>query len=330
MPVLAGDIGGTKTILQLKTAQDVLLERRFDSAGFADFDQLLTAFFSEARSQGLGMESGKLRAACIGVAGPVDGRRARVTNLPWQLDADALQTRFGISHLRLINDFQAVGYGLETLTDDDLQILQAGEARDSAPRALIGAGTGLGEGILLPMGEHYEVLPSEGGHVDFAPTDELQRALLVWLSERQPRVSYEQLVSGPGLETIYRFHAAHFSALASAPLLAALDRGEGAAAISRAAQSGEPLAAQTLDMFVKIYGAQAGNLALTCLAAGGVYIAGGVAPRMLERFTDGAFMAAFCDKGKMGELLAQYPVYLVKNHRVGLQGAADVAARLSQ
>ncbi len=325
MPILAGDIGGTKTLLQLKEADEVLFERRFDSAAFDTFDALLAAFFEQTASMGLG----EVRAGCIGVAGPVTGRLARVTHLPWQLDADALAARFGIPRLQLINDFQAVGYGLETLAGDDLKVLQPGQARAGAPRALIGAGTGLGEGILVRREDHYEVLASEGGHVDFAPTDEHQRALLAWLSECQPRVSYEHIVSGPGLETLYRFHAAQFAGQASAPLLAALERGKGAAAISQAAGQGDDLAAQTLDMFVKIYGAQAGNLALTCLAAGGVYIAGGIAPRMAERLSSGVFMAAFRDKGRMGELVAQYPVYLVMNPRVGLQGAAEVAARLS-
>jgi len=325
MPILAGDIGGTKTLLQLKDGDEVLLERRFDSGAFDGFEALLEDFLSLAGR----LAKGGVTAACIGVAGPVQGRRARVTNLPWRLDADALQARFGIPRLRLINDFQAVGLGLDTLGDDDLYVLQRGEARAGAPRALIGAGTGLGEGILVWRGDRYEVLASEGGHVDFAPTDERQRRLLDWLSARQSRVSYENIVSGPGLETLYRFHAAHFPGRASASLLSALEAGEGASAISRAAAQGDPLAEQTLDMFVKIYGAQAGNLALTCLAAGGVYIAGGIAPRMVERLAGGAFMAAFRDKGGMGELLARYPVYVVMNSRVGLQGAAEMAARLS-
>ncbi len=325
MPILAGDIGGTKTLLQLKDGARVLFERRFDSTAFADFEAVLATFLDQAAREGLGDVS----AACIGVAGPVEGNRARVTNLPWRLDAEALAARFGIPRLRLINDFQAVGYGLETLGDDDLRVLQRGEARAGAPRALIGAGTGLGEGILVWSGDHYEVLASEGGHVDFAPTDALQRALLAWLSERQPRVSYEDIVSGPGLETLYRFHAAHFAGQVPATLLATLEQGGGAAVISRAAEQGDVLAGQTLDMFVKIYGAQAGNLALTCLAAGGVYIAGGIAPRLAERLSRGIFMAAFRDKGKMGELLARYPVYVVMNPRVGLQGAAEMAARIS-
>lgn len=322
--ILAGDIGGTKTWLQIKAASTVLFEQRYCSADFADFERLLAVFLDAANKEGVG----RVAAACIGVAGPLNGRLARVTNLPWRLDADALQARFDIPRLRLINDFQAVGYGLSTLAEDDVQVLQTGQPQARAPRALIGAGTGLGVGILIWTGTQYEVLPSEGGHVDFAPCDERQRALLSWLSGRQPRVSYEHIVSGPGLETLYDFHAAHFPAQVSPALVAALARGEGAAAISQAADNGDALAEQTLAMFVKIYGAQAGNLALTCLPAGGVYIAGGIAPRLLRRLCDGAFMAAFLDKGKMADLLQKFPVYIVTNPQVGLQGAADVAAKM--
>lgn len=325
MAILAGDIGGTKTLLQLSENGEVLLERRYDSAAYADFGALLADFMRALQTIG----EVQVAAACIGVAGPVTGREARVTNLPWRLDADALAAQFGIGRLRLINDFQAVGYGLETLREDDLRVLQAGEPQAAAPRALIGAGTGLGEGILVWSDDHYEVLPSEGGHVDFAPTDALQRALLAWLSQRQRKVSYENLVSGPGLVILYQFMAAQEPVRASASLLAALDAGEGAAAIHRAAEAGDALAEETLGLFLRIYGAQAGNLALTCLAAGGVFVAGGIAPRLAERMADGRFIEAFCDKEAMVELLRKYPVWLVMNPHVGLRGAAVEAARLA-
>ncbi len=325
MAILAGDIGGTKTLLQLSEAGEVLLERRYDSTAYADFDALLADFLREAETR----DVGEISAACIGVAGPVVGREARVTNLPWRLDADALAVRFRLGRLRLINDFQAVGYGLQTLRGEDLRVLQAGRPQARAPQALIGAGTGLGEGILVWCEGHYEVLPSEGGHVDFGPTDALQRDLLAWLSQRQRRVTYENLVSGPGLVLLYRFMAEREPARVDAALLAALDAGEGAAAIHRQAEAGDPLAGETLDLFLTLYGAQAGNLALTCLAAGGVYVAGGIAPRLADRMADGRFMAAFRDKGMMTELLQAYPVWLVMNPRVGLQGAAVVAERLA-
>lgn len=319
--ILAADIGGTKTLLQLSQAggngREVLREQRFDSGAYADFETLLDEFLSAARAEGLV----DIAAACIAVAGPVTGAQANVTNLPWIIRSDVLKQRFSLPRLRLINDFQAVGYGIDALTANDLLVLQTGRVEARAPRAVIGAGTGLGEGILVWQQDHYEVLATEGGHVDFAPTDALQREFLAYMSERQPRLSYEQVLSGKGLVSLYRFLVHHHGAT---PLTLSLD----AAAVSDAAERGDALAAQALEMFVRIYGAQAGNLALTCLAAGGVYIAGGIAPRIRERMTDGSFMAAFCDKGAMKSLLVHYPVSLILDTAIGLKGAA-LAARFS-
>lgn len=329
MLILSGDLGGTKTLLQINQVQAgesipssvPLLEQRFASADYESFDALLTAFLQTARDQGLE----DIASACIGVAGPLGQGKAqgtaRVTNLPWVLEEAALAKRFSIPHVQLINDFSAVGYGLELLEDADLLTLQAGEAVPQAPRALIGAGTGLGEGLLIWQNGAYTVLPSEGGHVDFAPTDALQRALLEYLSQRQARVSYENLVSGKGLLTLYQFLVFHHghapSSIVSEP-----------AAVTEAAAAGDDLAQEAIRLFVKIYGAQAGNLALTCLAAGGVYVAGGVAPRIKDCMTEGGFMQAFLAKAPMQDLLARIPVYLVLDTAVGLKGAALVAARL--
>lgn len=322
MLILAADIGGTKTLLQLSRAgdagQDVLREQRFDSAAYADFETMLDEFLAAARAAGFtGVD-----AACIAVAGPVTGAQAKVTNLPWLIRVDVLQTRFSIAHVRLINDFQAVGYGIDALTANDLLVLQAGRAVENAPRAVIGAGTGLGEGILVWQRDHYEVLATEGGHVDFAPTDALQREFLAFMSERRARLSYEEVLSGKGLASLYRFLVHHHGGTQPAPEF-------DAAAVAAAAQAGDALAIAAQKMFVRIYGAQAGNLALTCLAAGGVYIAGGIAPRMREYMIDGAFVAAFRDKGPMESLLIHYPVSLILDTNVGLKGAALVARRLA-
>jgi glucokinase len=322
MLILAGDLGGTKTLLQLCSVQggvlEVLHQARFDSSHYADFDSLLEAFLAAPRAEGMVA----IDAACIGVAGPVTGTQARVTNLPWVLQGEALRQRFGLARLRLINDFQAVGYGIDALAEDDVLVLQAGQAVAQAPRALIGAGTGLGEGILVWQDDHYEVLPSEGGHVDFAPTDAAQRAYLGYMCQRQARVSYEDVVSGKGLVSLYEFLVQQEDA-------PSLDLSSGAAAVTAAAQGGDRLAAQALAMFVEIYGAQAGNLALTCLAAGGVYIAGGIAPRIRTHLSDGRFLAAFQNKGAMRSLLERYPVRLILDTEIGLKGAALVAQRLA-
>jgi glucokinase len=295
-----------------------VFERRYESGDYASFEDLLADFLREA-TVSLGPVS--IAAACIGVAGPVADGSAQVTNLPWGLQEKELRRRFSIPHLRLINDFSAIGYGLETLAPSDLLTLQRGEAQPRAPRALIGAGTGLGMGILIWREGVYEVLPSEGGHVDFAPTSGLQRALLEYLSQRQGRVSVENLLSGQGLLTLYQFVAFYRGDSPSPDIV-------DPAGVTAAAESGQGLAQEAIRLFVEIYGAQAGNLALTCLAAGGVYVAGGVAPRIQSYMTEGAFMEAFLAKAPMHHLLARFPVHLVLDTSVGLKGATEVAGRL--
>lgn len=327
MLILSGDLGGTKTLLRLDEVEaggsipsTPLSERSLASAEYDSFDALLADFLQGAQAQREGQGLGPVAAACIGVAGPVADGVARVTNLPWILEASALAERFSIPRVSLINDFSAIGYGLDTLTDSDLLTLQAGKPQAQGTRALIGAGTGLGEGILVWQDGAYRVLPSEGGHVDFAPTDALQRALLEYLSQRQGRVSYENLVSGKGLLSLYQFLAFHHGHAPSTFVTRP-------AAVTEAAEGGDRLAQEALRLFVKIYGAQAGNLALTCLAGGGVYVAGGIAPRIKDFLVEGGFLQAFLAKAPMQELLARMPVYVVLDSSVGLKGAALVAVR---
>jgi len=326
--VLGGDIGGTKTVLRAVElgpgGERPLAHRRYDSRAYAEFEPLVADFL---RVEGIGTPE----AACFGVAGPVSGRRATTTNLPWTLDAARLEANLGIPRIRLINDFQAVGYGIERLAQSDLAILQAGQEVALAPRALIGAGTGLGQALMVWAGTHYEVLASEGGHVDFGPTDELQVALLHFLRARHGRASYERILSGPGLVAVYEFLRSR-AGRGPDPGRSALDpaSGDPAAAISHAAAAGrDPLAAQALDLFVRVYGAQAGNLALTALATGGVYVAGGIAPQILAALRQGGFLAAFRDKGRMRALAERMPVRVVMNREVGVLGAVAVAARLA-
>lgn len=328
MQVLAGDIGGTKTLLTLAAVDargraTVTHERRFDSAAYAGLAPMIGEFLDA-------VGDGRPDGACLAVAGPVsestDGQRARLTNLPWDVDSRQLAQTAGIAHLRIINDFQAVGYGIDALTDADLATLQAGDAQTGAPCAVIGAGTGLGQGIRIRHGDHYQVLATEGGHVDFAPTDDDQIELLRWLRAHHGRVSYERILSGPGLADIHRCLCER-AGLPDSRLDVARDP---AAAVSAAALSGQDvLARQALDMFMAIYGAQAGNLALTVLARGGVYVAGGIAPRLVDQLRAGPFMAAFLDKGRMRPLLEAMPVQVIINPQVGLLGAVRVAARLA-
>ena len=328
MKALAADIGGTKTLLRLVEYSGdeptVVDEKRYASG---NFPHPLPMFEDFLESQG------QVDAACFGVAGPVSDEQgeqtARVTNLPWNLNTAVLKDELNIPKMRLINDFQAIGYAIEELGEKDLTTLQTGTPVTHGARAVIGAGTGLGEGGLTWSGDHYEVLGSEGGHVDFAPTDDTQLELLRFLRGRYERVSYERVLSGPGLSNIYSFVRERNPKAENPDLAQAMRDGDAPAAITEFALWREDkLARQAVDIFVKIYGAQAGNIALTWLAHGGVYIAGGIAPKIVDFLDSDLFLEAFLGKGRMRELLESIPVRVVLNPKVGLVGAAAAASRL--
>lgn len=320
---LAGDIGGTKTLLRLfEAGGGVLAERRFDSASFTSLEQVVAGFLNDFTAP-------SLAATCFGVAGPVEGGRANITNLPWRIDAASIATEFHIPQVRLINDFQAVAYGIEALDNSDLATLQAGSPQKGGVRAVIGAGTGLGEGFMVWQESYYAAFPSEGSHADFAPVNALQIELLRYLAERYGHVSYERLLSGPGLVNIFEFLRDSRGHQSTVELQAAMKTGDPAAAISHCAMGGkDDLAEAALDLFAHIYGAEAGNLALKVLARGGVYIAGGIAPQIMGKLEDGEFLRAFADKGRFAGLLGDIPVHVVLNPKVGLLGAARVAERI--
>ncbi|WP_303906699.1 glucokinase [Thiohalomonas denitrificans] len=332
--VIAGDIGGTKTLIQLSAFDvrqsslrgEVLYEHRFESRAYAGLDAILQEFLDLT---GPGEE---VYSACLGVAGPVhdeDGhQRAKLTNLPWESDSRTVTDVLGIPRVRLINDFQAVGYGIDAMREEDLVSLQEAKPREQAPRLVVGAGTGLGVGLLAWKGDFYESYPTEGGHVHFAPVDDEQDALLQFLRNEYGRVSCERLVSGPGLENIYRFLVARDRGRTAGtdPLLNAPDP---AAAISACAISHEePLAVRAMDLFVTIYGQVTGDLALTTLAQGGIFIAGGIAPKILSQLQNGRFINAFREKGRMRSLVADIPVRVIVNPGVGLLGCALAASRM--
>ncbi|NOX43647.1 MAG: glucokinase [Gammaproteobacteria bacterium] len=329
MRVLAGDIGGTKTLCQVAdvfpNSYKVLFEKKYESKSYEDFLPLVKEFLKEAASQADMI----LNGACLGVAGPVTENFARTTNLPWILDGAQLSKELGIPHVRLINDFQAVGYGLEILRAEDFVVLQDGVAELHGPRVILGAGTGLGEGVMYWNQDHYDILPSEGGHSDFAPTNPAQVELYQFLKNKLPRVSNEDVISGKGLANIFSYLRSLDESQVTREFDIALNDGDIASVVSRfALQKKNPLALQALDMFCQIYGAQAGNLALTCLATGGVYIAGGIAAKNIGRLKEGGFMSAFADKGKMSVLMNKIPVKVVVNENVGLMGSALAATRL--
>lgn len=337
--LLAGDIGGTSTRLRLAPIEDwrsSQWERTYASQDFPDLAPVVQKFLAELNL------SGEVVAACFAVAGPVVDGVAKLQNLAWQLETDRLIKSLNIPNLKLINDFAAVGYGLAHLRPDELHVLQAGEAVADAPQAVIGAGTGLGQGYLIPACGKYEVLASEGGHSDFAARTPLEFELVKYLMERDDldHVSYDRLVSGRGIVNMYRFLRDRAPA-GSSPLADIAEIAEAvkqweqttmsdrahltdpAVLIAKAAQAGtSALARATMQMFVSAYGAEAGNLALKFLPRGGLYIAGGIAAKNLPLLTDGTFMAAFGQKGRMRSLVAQIPVSVVLNSQVGLIGAA--------
>lgn len=313
--ILAGDVGGTKTLLMLAEIVEgvprAVHEARYENSQFDSLENILSDF--------LGTRYRPV-ATCFALAGPIEDRHARLTNLPWQIDADQLEQHFSIGQVRLINDFVAVGYGIEALEPDDLVTLQEGKPLARAPRVVLGAGTGLGECLLVWENGHYEVIASEGGHVDFAPADELQIDLLRQLQSTFGHVSYERVLSGPGLVAIHECLRAGDEML---PLR------NDPADVTEAALAGDALAVRALEMFISIYGAQAGNMALTCLARGGVFVAGGIAPQIIGSIRQGGFVRAFLNKGRHARLMAEMPVHVVKNEKVGLLGAALTAGRMA-
>lgn len=323
--VLAGDIGGTKTILALfrpeGSALVEVVKEKYSSTEYPNLTAVVREFITANQF--------RVERACFGIAGPVRGDRVEATNLPWVIEARALKQDLLIERVVLINDFHAIAYGIEQLASQQLLTLNPGSRVEHGPQAILGAGTGLGEAFLFWSNGRYEVVASEGGHADFAPRTDLEIELLRYLIQKFGRVSYERILSGPGLANLYSFLQQREPQRESAALRAELEAAEDPAPIiSDFALSGrDPLAVQALDLFVAIYGAEAGNLALKVVATGGVYIAGGIAPRITEKLRQPTFLDAYQDKGRLSDLVRSIPVQVVLNPEVGLLGAAVVAAR---
>lgn len=342
--LLVGDIGGTKTLLRLvevateeskdiPSQQEIRYEALYPSQEYPDLVPIARQFFGEAAS-----EMGNAPApskACLAIAGPVVGDTSVLTNLGWSLDAKRLKNDLGIPKLGLINDFAAVGYGVLSLPSSDIHTLQAGTPQPAAPIAVIGAGTGLGEGFLIRHSDDYRIYPSEGGHADFAPRTELEFELLQDLRRRYnlDRVSVERVVSGPGILSIYEF--LRDRSRSARENRAQEDKDSSAAKKSpeeiavAALEKSDRLCEQAMQIFVEAYAAEAGNLAIKLLPYGGLYLAGGIAGKILPAIEeDNRFMRAFGRKGRVSPLLEAVPVHIVLNQQVGLLGATVYAARL--
>ena len=321
--ILAGDIGGTNTRLAFFEGTpdhlNALAVEVFPSREHSGLGEIARTFLAKHHQTA--------RIACFGIAGAVVDQRVEATNLPWVVDARRLAGELQLSRVQLINDLLANAHGIALLKESDFVVLSAGSPSPTGNRALISAGTGLGEAGLLCERNGYIPFPSEGGHADFAPRDELQLDLLRYLMDRFEHVSYERVLSGPGLHNIYQFLRDTGRAEEPAWLSDQLAHRDPSAAIAESALEGtSDICVQALDVFVSVYGAEAGNLALKVVATAGTFVGGGIAPKILRKLSSSTFTKAFSAKGRMSHLLEQIPVRVITNDKTALLGAGRVAA----
>jgi glucokinase len=328
--LLVGDIGGTKTALSLyardpQSGPREVAFARYVSAEYSGLGPLVRDFLGAA----LGDQAApNVSAAAFGVAGPVEHGVCKTTNLPWVIDQRTLSEGLA-APVGLINDFHAVALGIGELTAEDFVVLQPGAIDPEAPAAILGAGTGLGEALVLPTPNGPRVVASEGGHVDFAPRTPLEVDLLRFLWKRHRRVSVERVVSGPGLHALYDFVLDSGQAVESPEIRALFASDDPSKVIGDHGLAGtDPACLRAVDMFVSLYGAEAGNLALKVLPRGGLYVAGGIAPKLIDKLRDGSFMHAFLDKGRLSSALDRLHVAVVMNPQVALLGARRLASEL--
>ncbi|NKN33701.1 glucokinase [Marichromatium bheemlicum] len=312
MRVLVGDIGGTKTALASVelTAEGALrlhAPQRYPSADYPGLGPIVQAY--------LGMHATPCVGAAFAIAGPVAGRCSQATNLAWRIDADVLERELGLAPVTLLNDLEAVAWGIDALAPEDVCELQPGEPGGLGNRCVIAAGTGLGEAGLCWDGRRHHPFATEGGHAGFAPSDGCEWALLQFLQRRYRRVSWERLVSGMGIGAIHAFCCER----AGEPLP---QPSPTPAEIAAGAQRGDACCAEAMALFFRLYGREAGDLALKQMALGGVYLGGGIAPRNLEALRASAFLDAFLDKGRMRGLMQRMPVRVILQPQVALLGAA--------
>jgi glucokinase len=320
--ILAGDIGGTNTRLAFFTVEGErlrpLVEETFSSRAYVNLETLVGSFVSTYHLP--------VEQACFGVAGPIKDGRCKATNLAWVVDAQQLAHELHLETVGLLNDLEATAYGLAVLAPEDVVALNDGLAEASGNMAIIAAGTGLGEAGLHWDGRQHHPFASEGGHTGFAPSNALQIELLRYLLQELTHVSWERVLSGPGLYHIYRFLRDTGRGEEPAWLEEEMRQGDPAAVISQAALAGSSvLCGQALHLFVSLYGAEAGNLALKLMATGGVFVGGGIAPKILTKLLDSTFMEAFAAKGRMQSLLQDIPVRVILNDKTALLGAARFA-----
>lgn len=313
--LLAVDVGGTKTFLRAVDAESyqVLVDQRLVCADYPDLTSLMQAFLEQNQIKNIAI-------AVLGLAGPVEGRVSKLTNLPWQVDAAEIEQTCAIDQVYLINDFTAAALGVDELNDSDVLKLQAGNFDAKGNRLVIGAGTGLGVAPVKNCQGEFIPQDSEGGHIDFAPINEVQLELLAWLHQKWHHVSYERILSGEGLKALYKFFDQREHGIHHRMGIEPQD-------IQNLADQGNDVAQQTLETFVEVYGAYIGNAALIWEPKAGVYVAGGIAPKIQSWMMSSRFIEAFLDKGRMKSILQQVPIYLVVNEQLGLLGALALAKK---
>ncbi|MBN1993982.1 MAG: glucokinase [Anaerolineae bacterium] len=325
--LLAGDIGGTKTNLAIFETGDTLqvkTETTFKSADYPNLEAIVREFLADTGAT--------VNKAVFGVAGPVVKGRSRITNLPWVISESSLRENSNVPVVKLLNDLEAIGYAVPHLPADDLAMLNSDQmdTGQGGNKAIIAPGTGLGEAVLFAHNGHYYVLASEGGHTDFGPKNSLEIELLRYLQGKFDHISYERVCSGNGIPNIYAFLKDRQVVSANAQIDAQINRAnDPTPIIIQNGLAGTCELCQTVvDMFVSILGAEAGNLALKVMATGGLYLGGGIPPRILPRLQDGTFMAAFTNKGRFAEILVRIPIYVILNNKAPLLGAACYGANL--
>lgn len=320
--ILAGDIGGTKTILAVFSAEQglraPLSEKTFPSQQYNSLEDIVQEFLAEFDTP--------IEAACFGVAGPVVEGQARITNLPWIIDTNRLRDVLGIDNVRLLNDLESVACAIPALTTSDLYVLNTGETVTKGAIGVIAPGTGLGEAFLTWDGQTYRAYPSEGGHATFAPRSEVERDMLRYLWQTYEHVSYERVCSGMGIPNIYQYFRDTLDTDELPEVVEKLEQAQDKTPVivNAALDEEHPseICRRTLEQFVSILGAEAGNLALKVLATGGVYIGGGIAPRIHSVLDDERFMHTFRHKGRFASMLDRIPVYVIRNSKTALLGAA--------
>ena len=330
--VLAADIGGTKTLLQLVEIDltyqyyKIIQQKKYSSKDYASFEIIVDDFISICRNKIKKLNS---LNACFAIAGPIqtmhqNTQQASVTNLDWQINSAETCQRHGLANVRLINDFEAIAHGLRLLDNNDRVVIHQGDYQPNSPKLILGAGTGLGVCQIIYHNDSYRVIASEGGHSDFAPANPQQIRLLEFLAKKYAHLSYDRLLSGLGISNIFSFLVNEYQKENDAFVYEVKNALDPAEKISGSTDE-QPLAKETIDIFMSIYGAQAGNFALTNLPYGGVHIAGGIAPKLINELKASDFLKSFKAKGRMSELMEKFPVSVIMDTEVGVKGAAVVA-----